>query len=116
VMAPAGGGPPPHLHHEQSETFHVIEGALEVLLGDRTVTARAGSTIYVPPGTVHAFKGVAPRSRLLSIHSPAGMEAFFRECGVEGPIDAAPEAGLPDPQRMMEIVKRHGMELASRQR
>lgn len=55
------GGATPHLHRTAAELFFVVDGALQVLLGDHVVTARAGDTLVVPPGTVHAF-GAAPGS------------------------------------------------------
>ena len=37
-----GQGPPLHTHTNEDETMYVIEGELEVVLGDKTYTARPG--------------------------------------------------------------------------
>ncbi len=33
-MVPPRGGPPPHIHHREDEAFWVLEGVLEVLVGE----------------------------------------------------------------------------------
>ena len=48
-------GPPAHLHRSQDETHYVLEGHFEFVLGERKVNAGAGSVVYVPRTTVHAF-------------------------------------------------------------
>ncbi|HWP41844.1 MAG TPA: cupin domain-containing protein [Blastocatellia bacterium] len=82
----AGGGPPPHIHATEEEAFYVLEGELNVLVGERTVTATAGAFVLVPRGTVHTLSnaGAAP-ARVLVIISPAGFEEFFEE--IAGPPD-----------------------------
>ncbi|MCX4745462.1 cupin domain-containing protein [Kitasatospora sp. NBC_01287] len=55
-MGKGTAGPGPHLHHRAPEIFFVIEGALDVLLGEEIVTARDGDFLLVPPQTVHAFR------------------------------------------------------------
>ena len=55
------GGATPHLHRSAAELFFILDGALQVLIGDEVVTARPGDTLVVPPDTVHAF-GAAPGS------------------------------------------------------
>lgn len=80
AVVPEGGGPPPHIHSNEDETFYVVRGSLEILLGDKTHLARAGDFVYVPRGTVHRFKNVGKGSAVqLVTFSPAGMENFFRE-------------------------------------
>ncbi|MCP2169742.1 cupin domain-containing protein [Goodfellowiella coeruleoviolacea] len=49
-------GASPHHHRNAAEMFFVIEGGLDVLVGDRVVTARAGDFLLVPPGMAHAFR------------------------------------------------------------
>src|SRR5918911_1365510 len=80
--SPPQGGPPPHIHHNVDEALYVLEGEVEVLLGDVTTRASAGSLAYVPKGTLHTFKNVGPSpSRVMAIISPGGFEKFFLEAG-----------------------------------
>lgn len=78
AVVPPGGGPPPHIHQREAETFFLAEGTLEMQLGEQTVTARAGDFVSVPRGTVHGFRnvGTAP-ARMVVTFVPAGFEKFF---------------------------------------
>jgi quercetin dioxygenase-like cupin family protein len=63
AVVPPGGGPPPHIHRNEDETFYVLEGEVEFLLGDRIVTGGAGDFVNVPRGTVHRFPTPARPAR-----------------------------------------------------
>ena len=43
-----GGGPPPHIHHREDETFQVLEGEYEWTVGEKTFIAKKGATIFAP--------------------------------------------------------------------
>jgi quercetin dioxygenase-like cupin family protein len=45
----------PHQHDRSSELFFMIDGALDVLIGTRVITAHAGDLLVVPPELPHAF-------------------------------------------------------------
>ena len=55
AVVPPGGGPPPHIHRQEDETFYVVEGDVEFLLGDRIVIATEGDFVNVPRGALHRF-------------------------------------------------------------
>lgn len=112
VSGAPGGGPPPHLHVEQDEVFYVIEGTFEFQLGRMTVRLGAGGVAYAPRRTVHRFSNVGPGpGRFLSLHTPAGMEHFFAECGTPAMNDTPPPFVPPDPKELIALLARHGMEL-----
>src|SRR5260370_4825698 len=46
---------PPHLHRSDDEAWYVLEGTLRVRVGNEEVEARAGSAVFVPPGTPHTY-------------------------------------------------------------
>jgi mannose-6-phosphate isomerase-like protein (cupin superfamily) len=75
-------GPPPHVHRERDEAFHVLEGRYAFVRGKDIAELAPGDSIFVPSGTRHGFKTLDARSRTLIIVAPAGLEAFFREMGV----------------------------------
>ena len=104
----ASSGPPPHVHHGEEEAFYVLEGELTILIGDRTLSASAGSFAFVPRGTVHTFSNRGARdARFLVIISPAGFERAFEEMA-----EAAPSAEQPpDMDRLMAIARRYNLEI-----
>ncbi len=58
VTTQPNGGPPPHVQHREDESFYVMEGEYEFLIGGQTLRVGAGSLIYVPKGTLHSHRGV----------------------------------------------------------
>ncbi len=79
-LVPPDAGPPPHIHHNQDETFYVVEGKLEIKLGDRVFEATAGDFVHISKGTPHAFVNRTRASaKLILTFMPAGdIEQFFR--------------------------------------
>ena len=60
--------PGAHVHPEQEERFHVLEGTMTFRLGMKKIVAEAGETVVVPAGRVHKFANggdgvAAPASR-----------------------------------------------------
>jgi len=103
AIVPAGGGPPPHIHRHEDETFYVIEGEVEFLLGDRIVTGSAGDFVNVPRGTVHRFHNAgAARARLIVTFTPAGIEKFFEET-----LERATHADQQLPDNVHEVAARY---------
>ncbi len=70
--ADPGSGTMVHYHPEQEETFHVLEGTMEVLREGAWIPVQAGQTHRVPQGEVHAWRnpGSSP-IRFQNIHRPA---------------------------------------------
>ncbi|MBS1884020.1 MAG: cupin domain-containing protein [Actinobacteria bacterium] len=100
---PTGWSLPAHIHTDATETIHVLAGESEMTVGGITRRLRAGDTIHVPAGVVHAGGNVsdAPGRRLI-VFAPAGMEEFFREVGT-----ASSEAEV-DPRTALDSALRHG--------
>lgn len=113
ALVPPGGGPPPHIHRHEDETFYVVEGEIEFLLHDETITAGPGSFVSVPRGTVHRFRNAGHESaRMILTFTPAGIERFFEET-----LEPAPSAGGDPPDNVEEVgaryvaaAPRHGLE------
>ena len=70
----------PHVHHEHTDAFYVLEGELTFEIGREaeTVTIGAGGFVAAPPGVVHSFRTSGDRdARWLTIHAPDGGFAQF---------------------------------------
>src|SRR5213076_2733546 len=52
-ITPPGGGPPPHYHSIEDETFHVMEDRVAFLLDGEWNEAGPGGTAFMPRGLVH---------------------------------------------------------------
>src|SRR5260221_2381713 len=77
-----GGGPPPHIHSREDETFQILEGDYEFTVAGFSFAAQKGTTIFSPRGIPHTYRylGQTPR-RLMCIIIPAGFERFFAAVG-----------------------------------
>lgn len=108
-----GGGPPPHIHHREDESFYVLEGEFEFLDRDRWIKAGAGSFVHVPKGTLHTLKNSGEEvGRLLTLVVPAGLDKFFEEAGTPGTDVSSPPPppGPEDIEKMLMSAERYGIE------
>src|SRR5450755_3841521 len=56
AIVPPGGGPPPHVHSREGEGFYILEGEINLHVGDERIVAKAGTFANMPVGTPHSFK------------------------------------------------------------
>lgn len=113
AIVPKGGGPPPHVHTREDESFYVVSGSLEMVLGDKTYQAKRGDFVYIPRGTVHRFKNVGGDMAVqLVTFVPAGMEGFFQEVfpKVTDRTAAPPPVTEELIRRMNEAAPTYGVE------
>jgi mannose-6-phosphate isomerase-like protein (cupin superfamily) len=99
-----GGGPPPHIHLREDETFYVLEGEFDIVCGEETIQAKPGDYAYAPKGALHTFKntGTTP-GRILTTSCPAGHELFFEE------IDQLSQNGPLSMEEIVAVCERHHM-------
>ena len=112
-VSPPGGGPPPHVHRREDETFCVLEGEYEFLVGERTIRAGAGSIIYARRNVPHTFKNVGPApARMLAFVTPAGFEGFLEEVGEEAKDGSSPPPfGQEEIERLLAAAPKYGIEM-----
>src|SRR5262245_24950580 len=94
-------GPPLHLHHEQDDTFFVIEGTLTVQVGDELFDLHAGDFVCVPKGVLHTFANVGKEPvRVINIMTPGGFDRVLEDY-------ASLPAGPRDPQVVEDLAQKH---------
>jgi quercetin dioxygenase-like cupin family protein len=108
VISPPHGGAPLHIHHQEDESFYLLDGDLLVQAGEETLKATIGSFVQFPRGMVHTYKNNGTRpAKLLVIVSPGGYEKFF-EAVPQVPV---PTDGPPDMAQVMEVARRFNLEV-----
>jgi quercetin dioxygenase-like cupin family protein len=101
-----GGGPPPHSHTFEDETFTVLEGEFELLSEGKWHKVPVGEVFFAPRGGVHTFRNAGTTmGRIAVFISPAGMENFFEEIAGLSPAK--------DMTRILEIFSRYGLALGA---
>ena len=109
-----GGGPPPHVHSREEESFYILEGEITFTINGERVVAPAGMFANMPVGTPHSFKNESnkPAKMLVSV-APAGLEKMFMEIGVplaEGATTASPPT-REDIEKLLAIAPKYGIEI-----
>ena len=59
-----------HVHYSDDEAWYILEGTLTFRFSDRTITAPAGTTVFVPAGVPHTYYKAAGPTRYLIIMTP----------------------------------------------
>ena len=109
---PRGSGPPLHLHHNEDETFYVLEGDVTFVVGDERIDLAAGGYLFGPRDIPHAYVVRSERARMLVTASPGGIEQLFVSlgtpvAGAEPPTDVV----MPPMPEMARLFAAHGAEI-----
>ena len=115
VLVRPGGGPPPHVHQREEESFHLLEGTLTIQVSGTTIHASPGDFVYLPRGVVHSFQNTGKvNAKFLLVVTPAGLENFFREAFYPA-VDrlGAPSLSEALVARLLSAAYKHGLELVS---
>jgi mannose-6-phosphate isomerase-like protein (cupin superfamily) len=103
-------GPPLHVHHEQDETWHVMEGEYVFEVDGQEIYAGPGSTVFAPRGSRHTFQNIgASPGRLMTVVVPGGLDLFFEE--LEAAVPAGTSPATADPSAVVPIFRKHNLEL-----
>lgn len=114
AIVPPGGGPPPHVHSREEESFYILEGEITFTINGERLIASAGMFANMPVGTPHSFKNESskPAKMLISV-APAGLEKMFFEVGVplaEGATTGAPPT-KEEIEKLLKIAPSYGVEI-----
>jgi quercetin dioxygenase-like cupin family protein len=109
-----GGGPPPHVHSREEESFYILEGEITFSFGEERLVAAAGMFANVSVGTLHSFKNETnrPAKMLISV-APAGLEQMFFEVGQSvptGTTTASPPT-KEEIEKLLAVAPRYGIEI-----
>ena len=107
--ANAWAGPEPHVHNSGSETFYVLEGAMEFVLGEERITATPGTCVHIPAGAVHTFSNPGPgRARFSQILCPGSLLSMIED------IVGLLQAGITDQKQLAAVFRRHDSEVVGK--
>jgi len=112
AVEPRGGATPVHVHHNEDETFYILEGEVTFVVDDERIDAGTGDFVFAPRGIPHAYVVHSERARMLVTISPSGTEQLFVSLGVpvtgaEPPTDAV----LPPMPELARLFAAHGTEI-----
>lgn len=114
IRVQPGGGPPPHIHRREEETFYILEGQVSFWIDGKVLTAGPGDCVFGPRNIPHRFFNASDKpARFLVLASPSGLETFFE--GFAQPL-AGPDAPVPPvtPEvigRLLAVAPQFGIEI-----
>jgi quercetin dioxygenase-like cupin family protein len=108
---PAGSVTPFHRHHDDDESFYMLEGTMTLFVeGGRVIEAPPGAFVRIPHGVAHGFRAKTAL-KMLVLSVPGRFFDFVREFGVAAPRRELPPAVAPDVQRLASVAERHRIEI-----
>ncbi len=111
-LVPEGDMPPLHVHHEDDEVFHVIDGRVTLFLPGQQVELAQGETFRAPRGIPHTYRVDSERARLLVFSEPPRFEQLVRAFSEPAPADQLPPPDRPlDVEALGAAAARVGIEL-----
>lgn len=109
---PSGESSPWHVHHEEDEWFHVIEGELEVIVGATRARLGAGGFAFGPRDVPHGFRVTSPKpARVVLITVGGRFSEFIAENSSPIADDAAADGTVPDMAKLVASAARYGQEI-----
>src|SRR5262245_969205 len=80
---------PRHTHTREDETYYVLTGELEVIVGDEASILRPGDSLTAPRNIPHQLRNSGNvENHYLIMFSPAGFEGFLRATAIPAPDNA----------------------------
>lgn len=107
-----GGGPPPHIHSREEESFYVLEGEVTFQIGNDRIVAKAGTFANMPVGSLHSFRNNTDKlARMIVSVAPAGLEKMFFEVGQAVAYgEQAPPPSKAEIDKLLAVAPRYGIE------
>lgn len=103
IMPPGGDGGL-HVHALEDESMHLLEGELEVTIGEKTFTLKPGQSYFAPREIPHRLKNLGKTPvRALLVTTPGGFDQFIAAAGLPLVDDIASPAAPPTPEQIGQL-------------
>jgi mannose-6-phosphate isomerase-like protein (cupin superfamily) len=94
-----------HVHSYEDEIVYVVQGTIQIRLGNDKLEASAGGVAHLPKWIPHAlYNPLKVPLRILALAIPGGMEQFFDE------LESTLQDGGVDDAKHREISRKYGIE------
>lgn len=106
---PFAESPPLHVHRNEDEVFHILEGTMRFHVDGNDIVRHSGQTVIAPKGLPHSFRVVSPEgARCLTITRGRDFEQVVREMGTRAAFAGLPPAAEPTPEMIAALVESCG--------
>ena len=102
IVTPPGKGVALHVHEREDELVYLLEGEIEVTLGNQKMKAVPGVMALLPRGIPHGFTNIGNKpSRLLDTILPGQFDNYFVE------LAALFAAGVPSEEQNDALSRKY---------
>jgi quercetin dioxygenase-like cupin family protein len=92
---------PPHVHEREDQVLVVMDGVLEITVGDHREEVHVGELAYCPRYVAHQVTVRTPSARVLAVQVPGGLER----------LQTARLSTRLDPELLLALAGEHGVRL-----
>lgn len=110
--ARSGNMPPLHVHHNDDETFYVLDGEVSLITADGEVRLGPGEAAFARRGVPHCYRVESETARWIVSTTDGGFASFIEAASVPAENDGfAPAELMPTPERLGALAAERGIEL-----
>jgi quercetin dioxygenase-like cupin family protein len=110
-----GDSPPMHVHVNEDEIFHILEGDFRFRVGTDDRRGQPGDTVLAPKGVAHTYRVESDRGRWLTVTAHQDFEDFVRAMARHADAKELPPPGGPPGEAaiaaLVDTAKRFGIEI-----
>ena len=99
-----GDSPPLHVHLNEDEVFHILEGEFRFQIGADERSGQAGDTVLAPKGVRHTYRVESQSGRWLTVTTRGEFEDFVRAMARSAATKDLPPIGGPPSQEAIEAL------------
>jgi quercetin dioxygenase-like cupin family protein len=101
-----GDSPPLHVHVNEDEVFHILEGEFRFQIGTEQRRGGAGDTVLAPKGVRHTYRVESDGGRWLTVTAHQQFEDFVRAMARSAATRELPPSSGPPTQEAIEALTR----------
>lgn len=103
---PYADSPPLHVHRDEDEIFHILEGVVRFRVNGEDRLAVAGETVLASKGLPHTYRVESlTGARCLTITQGSGFETMVRAAGRPATTVELPAQVTPTPKMVAELTR-----------
>ncbi|RWA69484.1 cupin domain-containing protein [Mesorhizobium sp.] len=103
---PYGDSPPLHVHLNEDEIFHILEGRMRFQINGHERIVGSGETVIAPKGLPHTFKVESPEgAHTLTVTRGADFETMVRKASRPAERPELPQPAAPTPEMIGTLTR-----------
>jgi mannose-6-phosphate isomerase-like protein (cupin superfamily) len=111
ALFPPGSDVGLHLHRQEDESLHVLEGTIALQIGTEHADLTAGQSCFIPSKTPHRIRNLtSDPARVMAVHTSGDFDRFVAEMGTpaEMPVHPITQNAMA---QLADDLGRYGLEM-----